>query len=206
MALKFSAEVYAATGEYNRAISYYEELTENHREYSQAVKAALRLEELRYLLFGLEAKEAELLAVISKSNGAETAEGRSAMVSLAGIYIEEKKKLERAFQMLSRVLQKADSNVADKDVADRDVAADAQFLLGEYYSIADDYVRAGEAFFNASLKAQDDPDFTAYAVYRAAEMMVRAGEIREAEELVERLEKFFPDSGWASEGRNLLNR
>jgi TolA-binding protein len=195
-ALRFSAEVYAGVGEYNKAISYYEKLTDGHPEYSKAVKAELRLEELRYLLFGLEEKEAELLAVISKNKGAETAKGREAMVSLAGIYIEENKKLERAFQMLSQVLLKKDPEVEAK----------ARFLLGEYYASAGDYVRASEAFFNASLKAQEDRDFTAYAIYRAADMMLRAGVRREAEELVERIEKFFPDSEWAQEGKKLLER
>jgi hypothetical protein len=35
-------------------------------------------------------------------------------------------------------------------------------------------------------------------------MMIRAGEKREAEELVKRLESYFPDSEWASEGKKLL--
>ncbi|MBN2324339.1 MAG: tetratricopeptide repeat protein [Spirochaetes bacterium] len=195
-ALRFSAEVYAGVGEYNKAILYYEKLTDGYPEYSKAVKAELRLEELRYLLFGLGEKEAELLAVISRNKGAETAPGRKAMVSLAGIYIEENKKLERAFQMLSQVLLKKDP----------EVEAEAQFLLGEYYAGTGDHVRAGEAFFNASLKAGEDGDFTAYAIYRAADMMLRAGVPREAEELVERLEKFFPDSEWAQEGKKLLER
>jgi TolA-binding protein len=193
-ALKFSAEVYASVGEYKKALSYYERLTDQYPAYAKAVKADLRLEEIRYLLFGLEKKEAELLALISKYRGIETEKGRDAMIDLSRIYIEENKKLERAFQMLSQV-------VLQKDPA---TEAEAQFLLGEYYYKKSDYVRAGEEFFNASMKKQDDRDFIAYAVFRSAQMMKLAGKKKDAEQLVERLEKFFPQSEWASEGRRLL--
>ncbi len=193
-ALRFSAEVYADAGEYNKALDYYERLADGYPEYARAVKAELRLEEIRYLLFGLEKREAELLALISKNRGVETDIGRNAMVELSGIYIEEEKKLERAFQMLSQVVLK-------KDPASE---AEAQFLLGEFYYKTEDYVRAGEEFYNASLKKQNDRDFMAYSIFRAAVMMQLAGKKRDAEQLVERLERHFPDSEWVTEGKRLL--
>jgi TolA-binding protein len=193
-ALRYSAEVYAGAGEYKKALGYYERLIDQYPEYARALKADLRLEEIRYLLFGLEKKEAELLALISKYRGIDTEEGRDAMIALSRIYIEENKKMERAFQMLSQITLRKD----------KEREAEARFLLGEYYRTTGDYVRAAEEYFNASLKNQDDRDFMAYSIFRAAQMMQLAGEKTESEKLVERLERFFPQSEWASEGRKLL--
>ena len=65
-------------------------------------------------------------------------------------------------------------------------------------------MRAGEEFYNASLKKQDDRDFMAYSIFRAAQMMQLAGKKRDAGQLVERLERHFPDSEWVTEGKKLL--
>ncbi|UCB45692.1 MAG: tetratricopeptide repeat protein, partial [Spirochaetota bacterium] len=193
-ALRLSSEVYMSFGEYRKALPYYERLINQYPRYAEAVDAELRVQELRYLIFGLEKREAELTALISRNRGAETEDGRRSMLELARIYIDEEKKLERAFQMLSQIILK-------KDPA---TEADAQFLLGEYYHLTHDYVRAGEEFFNASLKKPDDRDFIAYAIYRAAEMMKLARKTKEMEQLIERLKRYFPQSEWAFEGERLL--
>ena len=181
-------------GEYKKALPYYERLINQYPKYAKAVDADLRVQEIRYLVFGLEKREAELTALISRNRGVESEEGRLSMLELAHIYIDEEKKLERAFQMLSQIILK-------KDPA---TEADAQFLLGEYYHLTRDYVRAGEEFFNASLKKPDDRDFIAYAIYRAAQMMKLAHKTQEMEQLIERLNRYFPQSEWAYEGERLL--
>ena len=65
-------------------------------------------------------------------------------------------------------------------------------------------MRAGEVLYNASLNKQNDRDFMAYSIFRAAVMMQLAGKKRDAEQLVERLERHFPDSEWVTEGKRLL--
>ncbi|MCK5093774.1 MAG: hypothetical protein KAR18_03545, partial [Spirochaetes bacterium] len=140
-------------------------------------------------------REAELTARISNRGGAETREGRKAMIDLSRIYIFEMEgKLERAFQMLSQVL--------DRD--DKVTGAEAQFLLGEYYFRTGKPEKAGQAFFRASLMNPGDRDFMAYSIYRAAQMMKQAGKMREVKALVERLEENFSGSEWSDEGKKLL--
>ncbi len=194
-ALKEAAEVYVQFGEYQRALQYYTELEDEYPTYAKSVNASLRLEEIRYLVFGLSKREAELTAVISKKGGANTAEGRKAMVELARLYLNEKTdKIERAFQLLSRVMEKGSPQTRQE----------AGVLLGEYYYKTGDIERAGREFFNASLIYPENRDLMAYAIYRAAQMMKLAGKTREFKELVERLNQSFPASTWAQEGRKLL--
>ena len=52
--------------------------------------------------------------------------------------------------------------------------------------------------------AVSDRDLMAYAIYRAAQSMKEAGNMREARELVKRLREKFPSSSWADEGEKLL--
>ncbi len=194
-ALRQSAEVYVSFGEYRRALDLYTILIDTYPDYGGAADVNLRAEEIRYLIFGLGKKEAELTAIISRNRGVKTIEGRKAMLELSRIYIfENEKKLERAFQMLGQVMLEDDPATN----------AEAQFLLGEYYFKSGDFVKAGEEFFNASLKRPQDRDFMAYSIYRAAQMMKLAGRRREMEELVGRLQKNFPQSEWSFEGQRLL--
>jgi TolA-binding protein len=159
------------------------------------VRAEQRLEELRYLKFGLGEREAELTARISRSGGVETADGRAAMIELARLYIHgESDKQDRAYQLLSQVMQHPDA----------ETGAQAGVLLGEYYYQLGELERASQEFFQASLKNPSDRDLMAYAIYRAAQSMKEAGNVREARELVKRLRENFPSSSWADEGEKLL--
>jgi TolA-binding protein len=196
-AMRGAAESYVEFGEYTRAYSLYSDLVREYPQYSKSVKAEARMDEIRYLRFGMGAREAELAARVSRYGGAETPEGREAMIELARLYIYgevEEDKLERAYQILNQVMQENEPNTA----------TEAGILLGEYYDRQGDRERAAREFFQASLKNPDDRDLTAYAIYRAAQSMKEAGNFRETRELVKRLRDNFPSSSWADEGAKLL--
>lgn len=194
-AMRGAAEACVVFGEYSRAYNLYADLIRQYPEYSKNVRAEQRLEEIQYLKFGLGEREAELTARISRSGGMETEEGRRAMIELARLYIyEERDKQDRAYQLLSQVMQHPDA----------ETAAAAGVLLGEYYYQQGNLERASQEFFQASLKNPSDRDLMAYAIYRAAQSMKEAGNMREARELVKRLRENFPSSSWADEGEKLL--
>ncbi len=195
-ALQKTAAVYVELGEYRRALNLLNELIAGYPEHSEGVNAELRAEEVRYLIYGMSGQEAELTARISKKGGAKTREGRKAMIDLSRLYIfEENGKQERAFQMLSQVLEQDDTLTG----------AEAQFLLGEYYNKQGEHEKAGKEFFKASLKNPDDRDFMAYSIYRAAQSMKQAGKKRELQELVKRLEEYFGGTEWSHKGEKLLS-
>jgi TolA-binding protein len=194
-ALLKSAEAHVSLGEYQKSISSIEALIRDYPEYARAVNAELMAEEVRYLSLGMSGREAELTAKISREGGAGTREGRKSMLELSRLYLlEGEENLERAYQMLSKVA----------DHKDAVTGAEAQLLLGEYYSKKGDYEKAGAEFFKASVRITEDRELMSYSIYRAAEMMKMAGKMREVKALVKRLEENFGDTEWVKEGKKLL--
>ncbi len=190
-----TAELYTEFGEYQQALAFLNDLIGVYPEYSEDVDVELKANQVRYLIYGMSEREAELTARISKNRAAETKEGREAMIELSHLYIFEKEsKIERAFQMLSQVLEKDDPVTG----------YEAQLLLGEYYYKRQEYEKAGREFFKASLMNPVDQDFMAYSIFRAAQSMKQAGKTREAQELVKRLEENFPETEWSNKGKELL--
>jgi TolA-binding protein len=196
-ALKESADVYAGRADYKQALDLLKRLIEEYPVEARATQAEQRAEELKYLLQGLTDREAALSALIGREGGAKTRKGREAMIELARLYIYEGgSRTDFAFQMLERVIEKED----------RESAATAQFLIGEFYYRRGELIKAAGEFLQAAFIYPEGPDLMAASIFRAAEMMSLAGKEREVRELVERLDKNFPDSQWTEEGRKLLKR
>jgi len=196
-ALKESAGVYAGRGDYKYALDLLKRLIEEYPAEASAAQAEQRAEELKYLLKGLTDREAALSALIGREGGAKTRKGREAMIELARLYIYEGgNRTDFAFQMLERVIEKED----------KESAATAQFLIGEFYYRRGELIKAAGEFLQAAFLYPEGPDLMAASIFRAAEMMSLAGKEREVRELVERLDKNFPDSQWTEEGRKLLKK
>jgi TolA-binding protein len=182
-------------GEYREALGLLDRLAREHPEYAKAVSVDVTSAKIRYQIFGLSEREAELTALISKGGGAKTREGRKAMIDLAAIYLSgDATRLERAFQMMSQVSEQDDPVTG----------SGAQFILGEYYWSRSEWEKAAGEFIKASLRNPADRDFVAGAILRAAQAMKRAGKDREVRELVKRLQEGFAGSQWAEEGKKLL--
>jgi TolA-binding protein len=195
-AIRQTAEIYARIGDYRKALNLYTELIALYPDEAKANLAEKRSEELRYLLLGLSKQEAELSVVIARE-GVKTVKGREAMLALSKIYIASGgEKLNVAFPILEDLL--AQSNL------EASLKAQTLYLKGEYYYQKNDHARAGNEFLKAATIQTDDKDFMARSMYRAAEMVKLAGNHKEAEEMVKRIEKYFPSSEWANEGRKLI--
>lgn len=192
-----SAEIYAESGDFRKALSLYTEMLAVYPDEAAAVEAEKRADELRYLLLGLSDREAELSAAIGREGGARTKAGRTALVELARIYIYEGAgKQDLAVSMLNDVI--------NHEEEDPESAAQAQYLIGEYHYREGNLEKAGNAFLDAALMNPSDRDHMAQSMYRAAEMTQLAGNRREARALVDRIAESFPYSQWAEEGRKLL--
>jgi TolA-binding protein len=196
-AMKKAAEIYTESGEYSKALTLYTELIASYPIEASAVNAEQEAEQLRYLILGLSNTEAELTVTIERNSGARTKKGREALIELARLYLFEhgEEKREIAYQMLLKVVERTE---------DSDAASRAQYLVGEYFYLKGDYIRAGNEYLKTALMNTDNRDLMAVSIYKAAEMMKLAGKIQEVRELVARLESNFPSSQWAVEGKRLL--
>ncbi|MFP4563352.1 MAG: tetratricopeptide repeat protein [Spirochaetia bacterium] len=199
-AIAESAALYERTGDYRKAMDLYNLLLAAYPVEAESVGARRELNELEHLLSGKTEREAELAAIVGSEGGAETGRGREAMLELSRIYIykdRSRAEVRRAVDMLERVL--------GKRAEDPRAAAEARFLMGEYYFRQGDLAAAGKSFLQAATIYPRDRDLLAESIYRAAEMTLLAGNLGEARTLVERLETNFPESQWAVEGRMLLD-
>ena len=195
-ALRASAAIYASRGDFRKALNLIGRMISEYPAEAQAVRAQQQADEYRFRLGGMGDREAVLSAAIGQEGGARTPAGREAMIELSRMYIYESgSRMDFAFQMLTRVVERRD---------DPKTAAPAQLLLGEYWYRKSEPVKAANEFLKAAMLPSGSPDLAASALFRAAEMMALAGQKRDVQELVRRLQERFPDSQWTLDGKKLL--
>ena len=192
-----TAAVYSGAGDYSEALGMYERCRLEYPGTERAAVAANESEKLRLLLSGLTEREAELNVAITREGGAGSPEGRRAMIELSALYISMGgSDLKPAMSMLGQVAEYSDE--------DPEAGAAAQYQIGEYYFRQNEYQKAVGAFLLAAGINQQDRDLSARALYRAADAAVAAGSFKDAADIVERLESFYPESEWADEAGKLL--
>lgn len=198
-ALKESAELYEAQGNYRKALSHYQKLITRFPELADRFSAGGKAEKIEYLLLGKTDREAELSVTIGKEGGVSTRKGREAMLELSRVYIYKTgNRQDLALPLLERLVEAED--------VDAETAARGMYLQGEYYYRRGKLREAGSRFLKAALTYPKDRDFMASSLYRAAEMALLAGYRRDAEEIIERIEKNFPNSQWSDAAERLLKK
>jgi len=191
-----TARIYEKRGDLRQALDLYNELSAVYPKEAAAVSAETDAAKIRYLLLGRSDREAELLVTIGK-NGGDSPAGRRASLELARIYLAQPgAKQEQALPLLREVV--------GQSAADPASAAQAQFLMGEYYKQSGDLKRAANEYLKAATIDPSDSDLTASSMYRAAEMAKRAGDLSGAKRVVDQLVRDFPSSEWAAAGKRLL--
>jgi len=191
-----TARIYEKRGDLRQALELYNELTAVYPKEAAAVSAQTAAATIRYLLLGQSSREAELLVTIGK-DGRDSAAGRRAAIELARIYLAQPgAKQEQALPLLREVV--------GQSAADSASAAQAQYLVGEYYKQAGDLKRAANEFLKAATIDPSNSDLTASSMYHAAEMAKRAGDASGARRVIDQLSRDFPSSEWATAGKRLL--
>jgi TolA-binding protein len=192
VSLRKAAEIYEAAGELKHALDLYSRFISDYPDEARLAKADIAAERLRYQIQGLDATEADLTTRISHSSGQTRLE---AMTDLARLYIfSGEKKVDEGYQMLQQVSAQASGNVAAK----------AEYLQGEYFYRRSDLMEAAKRFVAASATGAAEPDFSASALYRAAEMMKLGERLDEVQTLVKKMTDDFPSSPWTARARKLL--
>ncbi len=199
-AMNRSAEYYADRGDYRKAMNLYTELIALYPEEAEAIRAEEKAGVLRYLVLGLNEREAELWVTIDNEGGANTGKGRQAVIELARLYI-----LEDQEQTLSTsLLVEKVKAVAAKTEEDPAAASQAEYLLGEHFAENGDHARAANTFINAASINPEDHDLVALSLYRGIETLKRIGKNDDAAKLLKRLKENLPDSQWTSQAERLL--
>jgi TolA-binding protein len=197
-ALRRSAEMAADAGDYEKALRLTMQLITDHPEQARAYGSEARASELRYLILGLDRREAELSALVERERGVSSRAGRQAMIALARLYLSgDGRKLDLAYQLLAQIVDRAATD-------ERGTADTAQFLVGEYFYRKNDPTRARDEFLKAALRNPADSELAASSLFRAAEMSALTGRRDDVAALVKRLRDGFPSSPWTQEAKRLL--
>ncbi len=189
--LRKAAEIYVGAGDLKRALDLYSRFISDYPDEARLAKADIAAEKLRYQIQGLDATEADLTTRISHSTGQARLE---ATTDLARLYIYSgDKKVDQGYQMLQQVASQGNGVVAAK----------AQYLQGEYFYRKGDLMEGAKRFVTAAATGAADADFSASALYRAAEMMKLGERPDQVQALVKKMTDSFPASPWTARARKL---
>ncbi|MBN2509842.1 MAG: tetratricopeptide repeat protein [Spirochaetales bacterium] len=194
----FIAAMYQDMGEYKKAADIYAKLVTQFPDDASNSQIDVELDKLKFMIQGQSDREAALSARIGKQKGAQTREGREAIIELARLYIlndTRKSQLDFVLDLLLKVIDKKDD--------DPDTGSKALFLYGEYLSREGQHVKATEAMLDAALLSPGPEDFIAQALFRAASSAAFSGDKSDAKAIITTLRQRFPSSVWAEEGRKL---
>jgi len=195
-ALRRSADVYASSGEFSKALGRYQELQNLYPQDAAAFGVKRKMDEITYMKEGFSVREAELTARITSAGGSSTAAGRTALLELARFHIYEGRDADRAEPFLAEV--------KNREPDDPAAAAEARFLQGELKRRKQDFSGAAAMYLEAATASGAGKDLVGRSLLRGVETMLLAGRRDEAEKLVGLLEKNFPASDWSREGEKLL--
>ena len=198
-AMRSAALAHGDRDEYRQALNLYTEMQAAYPEAARAAGAQRRIDELVLLINGLGEREAELVVTIEETGGADSDDGRQAIIELARMTIYEDTATSTDAASVMPMLQ----SVAEQEGVDPSAAAQALFLQGEYRYRQEELQRAADLYLQAAAAGAADRDLAALAIYRAAAMYSTLGRTAEVEALVERLEEDFPRSEWLEEARTL---
>ena len=199
-AMQRAAAAHADRQEYRDALNLYTELQSAYPEAATAIGAERRIDQLVLLLNGLTRREAELYVTIDRADGAESEDGRQAIIELGRLAIYEDTATGIDIASVVPLLE----DVGDKISVDPVSASQALFLLGEYAYHENEYQKAADLYLRAAEVGAVDRDLTALSLYRAATMYSTLGRTAEVRALVDQLEEHFPRSEWLEEARSLV--
>jgi TolA-binding protein len=192
------AQLHAELGEFQSAVSYYSRYISAFPEQKDAETALQKVETLKRVIGGQGQREAEL-SVRVEEEGLSSADGRDAALDLARMYLYQyPEKNDQAFNYLNNLLEYEDQAA--------EAAAEAYYLMGEYYTKQHEPEEAADSYARAAVLGSGDDDLVAKSLLKAARSALAAGDTRGARSMVRKLETEFPHTQWVSEGRRLLEQ
>ena len=196
-ALSLRGETLVELGEYKEALDIYALLL---REYpAQAERLGIREEvsRLESLLVSPGSEYRRLLAEADSAGGTDSREGRALLIRAIQSAIAEGRAedFNDAGRLVRQLLNKLPENKQEQ--------GRVFFVAGEYAFRRNEYAEAASRYLRAALTMPGDPDFTAQALYRSAQMSLYAGDRNAYNEVLTRLRRNFSGSPWLESAESL---
>ncbi len=195
-----ASELYERRGELRLALNLLTEVVGRYPDRARAAGLQGRVDELVLRIGGIGEQEASLLVDIEQNNRARTPAGRQSILTLSRLVIYETvgESVNRRLilPLLREVVAQASASGAD--------AAEAQFLIGEWYFQQGDLIDAAEAFVDAAAFSEASRDLAAQSLFRAAQAYRQANRPQIVREIVDSMQDGFENSDWTAEAVRLL--
>lgn len=192
------ARLHTELGEYQSAVSYYTRYISAFPEQADAEDARQKVATLKRIIGGQSEREAELSVIVEEA-GLSTENGRQAALELARMYLYQyPEKNDQAYEYLTDIVEYRQQ--------DRPAAAQAYYLIGEYYNKQNQRSQAADAYGRAAVLGTGDDDLVARSLLQAARSAYAAGDMQGARSMVSKLEAEFPHTQWVEEAKQILRR
>ena len=185
------------TGDYAQALEVYSVLLAEYPAQAARLGTSDEIRRLESLLVSAGSQYRRLVDEAAAAGGASTQKGRELLVRAVQNAFAEGRAED--FNDAGRIVQR----LLDAGIADDREEARVFFLAGEYSFRRNEYANAAGRYLAAATLMTGNPDFTAEALYRAAQMYLYAGDRRGYREVLTRLRQAFAGSPWLEAAENM---
>ncbi len=196
-ALSRRAGILVSLGEYREALDSYSSLIAEYPARAASLGAGDEVKRLEALLVSASSEYERLKKEADRAGGSGTAEGRALLIKAVHSAIVEGR--AEAFADADRVVQQ----LMEVNSVNSREKGEIIFLAGEYRFRQNEYTRAASLYLEAASTYTADPDFTAEALYRSAQMSLYAGDRLSYLSVIDRLKRMYPESTWLEAAQKL---
>lgn len=192
-------------GEYAAALAHARAYQSAWSEEARLDDMEREIEELSSLSKGLSPDVASLHSAYLRSGRASTAEGRSAGLRLARVWLADWNKRSEALDLLREITSRSPSSFDSLSRNDRSIFGTAWTLLASALRENASFREASSAFLSAGgIFSSLDAERSAEALYGAVDSFLQSGQTGDAEKTLATMEKKWPDSLWTRRASLLL--
>jgi TolA-binding protein len=184
-------------GDYVQALDVYSMLLAEYPVQAARLGTSAEIKRLESLLVSAGSQYQRLVDEADAAGGVSTQKGREILVRAVQSAFAEGRAED--FSAAGRVVRR----LLDASIGDDREKAGIFFLAGEYSFRRNEYADAAGRYLAAATIMTGNPDFTAEALYRAAQMYLYAGDRRGYREVLTRLRQAFAGSPWLETAENL---
>ncbi len=196
-ALSRRAGILVSLGEYREALNAYSSLIAGYPARASSLGAGEEVKRLEALLVAASSEFERLRKEAARAGGTDSVEGRNLLIQAVHSAIAEGRAEEftEADNVVQELMEVESVNSREK--------SSILFLAGEYRFRQNEYKQAASLYLEAASTYTADPDFTAEALYRSAQMSLYAGDRLSYLSVLDRLRQRYPDSPWLEAAQKL---
>ena len=195
-------EAYYNQEYFSKALDTARNLVDKYPQQASLDGIGKKLIQLEKIVSGTDKSVAEKYNEFEKLGKTETFEGRKAASQLVQLYAKNDSTLKEAVSLAEEILK----NHKEDSIEEFEIAADNAYFLAEYNEKIMKEQKSAELYLEAAryYRACDNADKAAISLYSAASSFKNIGMTGDVKEVVDLLQKLYPESRQAKAAVRLL--